>query len=134
MRPTRHTTRDSTSPPTTPSTAPPIPLISFSRTPSPSPYRARPSRSATQSEDSDYEPDVASSSQRPLVGAAGIAQRRWAARGGLGAFLFGSWAGWQVWVAALVLYVGGAGYALVLLNRFVLWSEYSRRVLGGQAC
>jgi len=126
MRLTRHTSHDS-SPSTTPDHSTPIPLIDFSRTPSPSPYRARPSRSATQSEDSDYEPDTASS-LRPLVGAQDRGRRAWWARGGLGAFLFGSWAGWQVYVGGLVLYVGVVGYMLVLLNRFVLWSECVRRV------
>lgn len=102
-----------------------IPLIDFSRTPSPTPYRARPSRSATQSEDEDADLDIPLS-LRPLVGAHTDPGGRWKSfwsSGGLGAFLFGTWVGWQVYVGFLVLYVSAVGYTLVLLNRFILWSK-----------
>ena len=102
-----------------------IPLIDFSRTPSPTPYRTRASRSATQSEDDDADQDIPLS-LRPLAGAhtdsRGGRKSLWRS-GGLGAFLFGTWAGWQVYVGFLVLYVGAVGYTLVLLNRFILWSK-----------
>jgi len=124
MRPTRATSRGSSSPSTSPDHSNSVPLIDFSRTPSPSPYRARSSRSATQSEDEDYEPDIPSS-LRPLVAAQeGPKRWRWWRSGGLGAFLFGTWAGWQVYVGILVLYVSVVSYVLVLLNRFVLWSKW----------
>ena len=101
-----------------------IPLIDFSRTPSPTPYRARASRSATQSEDEDADLDIPIS-LRPLVAHTepGNGRRSLWRSGGLGAFLFGTWAGWQVYVSLLVLYVGAVGYTLVLLNRFILWSK-----------
>lgn len=99
-----------------------IPLIDFSRTPSPSPYRSRASRSATQSEDEDLDADIPLS-LRPLV-AAKAEPKRWWHRGGLGAFLFGTWAGYQIYVGFLVLYMSIVTYVLVLLNRFILWSKY----------
>ena len=102
-----------------------IPLINFSRDPSPNPYQARASRSATQSEDEDVDLDIPLS-LRSLVGThtePGSGWKRLWKSGGLGAFLFGTWAGWQVYVGFLVFYMGAVGYTLVLLNRFILWSK-----------
>jgi hypothetical protein len=102
-----------------------IPLIDFSRTPSPIPYRARSPRIATQSEDEDADLDIPLS-LRPLVGThtdSGGRRKSYWKSGELGAFLFGTWVGWQVYVGFLVLYIGAVGYTLVLLNRFILWSK-----------
>jgi hypothetical protein len=112
-----------------------IPLINYSRTPSPSPYRTR-TRSATQSEDEDEGIPL---SLRPLVaeisdtgqdglGGFGHTGRSWwrslTKSESLGGFLFGTWAGWQVYVGLLVLWSLGTGFVMVLMMRFILWSEY----------
>lgn len=98
---------------------PGVPLIDLSRTPSPYPR----SRSAAQSEDEDdeYEP---ASSIRPLVSSdvgrgSGVFRSVWR-QGGLGGFFFGTWMGWQIWVGLLVFWVGGCGFGLLLMNRFIL--------------
>jgi hypothetical protein len=98
-----------------------IPLIDFSRTPSPSPYNAR-ARSATQSEDEDESIPL---SLRPLVAESGVGGR-WARAwrdGGVGAFLFGSWSGWQIYVVLITIWYVAAGLALVGLNRVLLWCK-----------
>ncbi|ORY04120.1 hypothetical protein BCR34DRAFT_572937 [Clohesyomyces aquaticus] len=95
-----------------------FPLIDLSRSPSPYPR----SRSAAQSEDEDddFEP---ASSIRPLVSSdVGRGRGAWSGvwrQGGLGGFLFGTWMGWQVWVGLLVFWVGGCGFGLLLMNRFI---------------
>ena len=100
---------------------PGVPLIDISRTPSPYPR----SRSAAQSEDEDddFEP---ASSIRPLVssdiGSGGNTWKRVFRSGGLGNFFFGTWMGWQMYVGLLVFWVGGCGFGLLLMNRFILWS------------
>lgn len=99
----------------------PVPLIdigsgSGSRAPSPYPR----SRSAVQSEDEDdeYEP---ASSIRPLVSSdVGRGGRGVWRQGGLGGFFFGTWMGWQIWVGLLVFWVGGCGFGLLLMNRFIM--------------
>lgn len=95
----------------------PVPLIDLgSRSNSPYPR----SRSAAQSEDEDddFEP---ASSIRPLVSVGrGNASRGIISQGGLGAFLFGTWTGWQVWVGLLVFWVGGCSFGLLLMNRFIM--------------
>lgn len=118
---TRHLSRDSSSSADLDSNG--IPLIDFSRTPSPNPYRARQSGSGSGavSEDEDFDADIPLS-LRPLVDEHPERKRLWKS-GGLGAFLFGTWAGWQVYVGVLVLYVSCVSYVLVLLNRFILWSK-----------
>lgn len=99
-----------------------VPLIDLSRSSSPYPR----TRSAAQSEDEDddFEP---ASSVRPLVasdiGSGGSAYRKVFRNGGLGEFLFGSWIGWQIYVGLLVFWVGGCGFGLLLMNRFILWSK-----------
>ncbi|KAF2830313.1 hypothetical protein CC86DRAFT_342943 [Ophiobolus disseminans] len=97
---------------------PPVPLIDIgSRSTSPYPR----SRSAVQSEDEDDEYETASSI-RPLVGhgRGGKAVRGITSQGGLGHFLFATWAGWQVWVGFLVFWVGGCQFGLLLMNRFIM--------------
>ena len=100
---------------------PGVPLIDISRTPSPYPR----SRSAAQSEDEDddFEP---ASSIRPLVssdiGGGGSTWKRVFRSGGLGNFFFGTWMGWQMYVGLLVFWVGGCGFGLLLMNRFILQS------------
>ncbi|KAI4709181.1 hypothetical protein J4E89_005929 [Alternaria sp. Ai002NY15] len=99
---------------------PAVPLIDIgSRSTSPYPRN----RSAAQSEDEDdeYEP---SSSIRPLVshdvGRGSHAFRSFWQQGGPGAFFFGTWRGWQVWVGLLVFWVGGCSFGLLLMNRFIM--------------
>lgn len=99
---------------------PAVPLIDLSSR-SASPYPR--SRSAVQSEDEDddFEP---ADSIRPLVsndvGSGGSLRRGVWREGGLGGFFFGTWMGWQVYVALLVFWVGGCGFGLLLMNRFIM--------------
>lgn len=109
---------------------PPVPLIDIgggssragSRATSPYPR----SRSAVQSEDEDDDEFEPASSIRPLVShdvGSGRGGRGWngiCRQGGLGAFLFGTWMGWQIWVGLLVFWVGGCSFGLLLMNRFIL--------------
>ncbi|KAF1931465.1 uncharacterized protein M421DRAFT_56998 [Didymella exigua CBS 183.55] len=105
----------------------PVPLIDIgSRSASPNPHSYPRSRSAAQSEDEDDEYEM-SSSIRPLVGAGrtlygrnGGSWKMMFRDGGLGGWLLGTWAGWQVWVGLLVFWVGGCGFGLLLMNRFIM--------------
>lgn len=93
-----------------------IPLIDYSRTPSPTPHRTR---SGTQSEEENEDIPV---SLRPLV-AQPTTTSFWKVPlkdGGLGAFLFGSWAGWQVYVGLITIWHVGASLFLVFFNRIIL--------------
>lgn len=109
------------------SLAPAIPLIDIgSRSASPNPHTYPRSRSAAQSEDEDDEYEL-SSSIRPLVGGGraqyGAGSGSWNMvfrQGGLGGWLFGTWAGWQVCIGVLVFWVGGCGFGLLLMNRFIM--------------
>ncbi|CAO2655572.1 Nn.00g043750.m01.CDS01 [Neocucurbitaria sp. VM-36] len=99
---------------------PAVPLIDIgSRSNSPYPRN----RSAAQSEDEedDYGPV---SSIRPLVshnmGKGNHAWRGFWRQGGPGAFFFGTWIGWQVWIGLLVFWVGGCQFGLLLMNRFIM--------------
>jgi hypothetical protein len=99
---------------------PAVPLIDIgSRSTSPYPR----TRSAAQSEDEDDEYGPMSSI-RPLVsdntGRGGHAFRGFWQQGGPGAFFFGTWRGWQLWVALLVFWVGGCSFGLLLMNRFIM--------------
>ncbi|GME26152.1 Myo-inositol 2-dehydrogenase [Neofusicoccum parvum] len=108
--------------------APGVPLVDLSsRTPSPYP-RSRTSAAASEDEeDDDYSPG---SLVRPLVaadigtGGSATASSSWRRvllrSGGLGNFFFGTWAGWQVYVGLLVLWVAGCAFGLLLMNRFIL--------------
>ncbi|KIV99309.1 uncharacterized protein PV09_08970 [Verruconis gallopava] len=104
-----------------------IPLINYSRTPSPTPYRGNRFRSATQSSDEGLAEDIRTG-LRPLTGNGFESDER---RGwwrnmtkseNLGGFLFGTWLGWQVYVALLVVWSFAAGFNLILMNRFILWT------------
>lgn len=107
--------------------AAPVPLIDMgSRSASPNPHSYPRSRSAAQSEDEDDDFEL-SSSIRPLVGGGRSQYERNGGSvgmvlrpGGLGAWLFGTWAGWQVWVGLLVFWTGGCGFGLLLMNRFIM--------------
>ena len=100
-----------------------IPLITFSRSPSPYP-RSR--SSAAQSEDEDEEYDHIPP-ETPIFASGRVGERRtwkgWLKNGGFGAWLFGTKIGWQIYVGFLVLFVGGTGFELVMLNRIILWSK-----------
>lgn len=107
-----------------------IPLVTISR--SPSPFARQ--RSAAQSEDEDdydYGKDDEEVLSRPLVtkpkraisqDVAQAAGRGLFRRGGLGYFLFGTNAGWNLYVGLLVFWVGGCQFGLLLINRFILWT------------
>lgn len=100
-----------------------IPLIDFSRTPSPTPYRAT---SATQSEDEDE--SGVPISLRPLVADSSAGSSLWKIKwrdGGLGAFLFGSWTGWQVYVTIITALHITASIFLVFFNRVILMCRSS---------
>ena len=134
-----------------PNSAGGIPLIHYSRTPSPSPYRGSNirGRSATTSSDEGggggggyADDDEIPASLRPLSGGGAFSEdegsrgawRRVTGSENLGGFLFGTWTGWQVYVVLLAVWSFGAGFVLVLMNRFILWSEYciSHVILTGE--
>jgi hypothetical protein len=99
---------------------PAMPLIDISSR-STSPYPRSRSAAQSEDEDDDFEP---ADSIRPLVNnrlARGASMSRGVWReGGLGGFFFGTWMGWQVYVALLVFWVGGCGFGLLLMNRFIM--------------
>ncbi|KAK3210082.1 hypothetical protein GRF29_44g1616667 [Pseudopithomyces chartarum] len=101
---------------------PAMPLIDISSR-STSPYPRSRSAAQSEDEDDDFEP-ADSDSIRPLVNnrlARGASMSRGVWReGGLGGFFFGTWMGWQVYVALLVFWVGGCGFGLLLMNRFIM--------------
>ena len=121
---TKHRSHDSTSSIEARSAG--IPLIDLSPTPSPEDYRAR--RNSHGGTGSDVEDDDIPISLRPLVSPQqGSIWKRLFANGGVGQFLLSTWTGWQVYVGLLVIYTCGAEFALVLMNRFVLWSRHSQK-------
>ncbi|KAF2642620.1 hypothetical protein P280DRAFT_467946 [Massarina eburnea CBS 473.64] len=101
---------------------PAVPLIDVGSR-STSPYPRVRSAAQSEDEDDDFEP---ADSIRPLVahdvgrGSRGSSFRGIWREGGLGGFFFGTWMGWQIWVALLVFWVGGCGFGLLLMNRFIL--------------
>jgi hypothetical protein len=99
---------------------PGVPLIDLASR-SNSPYSRTRSAAQSEDEDDDYEPV---SSIRPLVshdvGRGGSVWRGIWRPGGLGGFFFGTWLGWQVWIGLLVFWVGGCGFGLLLMNRFIM--------------
>ncbi|EOA91686.1 hypothetical protein ACJQWK_03139 [Exserohilum turcicum] len=99
---------------------PPVPLIDISSR-SNSPYPRNRSAAQSEDEDDDFEP---ASSIRPLVsddvGRGSHVFRGFWQRGGPGAFLFGTWIGWQIWVGILIFFVGGSTFGLLLMNRFIM--------------
>lgn len=99
---------------------PAMPLIDISSR-SASPYPRSRSAAQSEDEDEDFEP---ADSVRPLVNnrlARGASFSRGVWReGGLGGFFFGTWMGWQLYVALLVFWVGGCGFGLLLMNRFIM--------------
>lgn len=120
MRPhSRHSSQEAST-----GLAPAIPLIDVgSRSGTPNPYPR--SRSAAQSEDEDDDYQL-NSSIRPLVGggrSSRFEKGDWKMifrQGGLGGFLHGTWVGWQIWIGILVFWVGGCGFGLLLMNRFIM--------------
>ena len=97
-----------------------IPLIDFSRSPSP---LAR-IRSGAHSEEDESEFEFEDSAQsRPLVKKKSSRTGRTIfERGAVGHFLFGTTVGSQVYVGLLVFWVGGCQFGLLLMNRFILWT------------
>ncbi|PQE30292.1 gdp-fucose transporter protein [Rutstroemia sp. NJR-2017a WRK4] len=104
---------------------PSIPLISISRTPSP--FRSR-AGSEPVSETSDEEYDNwGTSSNRPFLSQEDIKYTGWRRllyNGGLGQWLFGTQIGWQTFIGILVIWLGGCGIGLTIMNRIILWSGY----------
>ncbi|KAH8700066.1 hypothetical protein GQ44DRAFT_778927 [Phaeosphaeriaceae sp. PMI808] len=110
---------------------PAVPLIDIgSRSTSPYP-RIRSAGQSEDEDDDDYDYDYGydhhhetASSIRPLMGRSasrrGSVSRGIFTQGGLGHFLLGTWTGWQVWVGLLVFWVGGCGFGLLLMNRFII--------------
>lgn len=100
---------------------PAMPLIDLGSR-SNSPYPRTRSAHQSEDEDDDFEP---ADSIRPLVShsletrGGGTFRGIWQ-EGGLGNFFFNTWMGWQIWVALLVFWVGGCGFGLLLMNRFIL--------------
>ncbi|KAM3066940.1 hypothetical protein ACMFMF_009990 [Clarireedia jacksonii] len=102
---------------------PAIPLISISRTPSP--FRSR-AGSDPVSETSDEEYDNwGTSSNRPFLSHEDIKYTGWRRllyNGGLGQWLFGTQIGWQTFIGILVVWLGGCGIGLTIMNRIILWT------------
>lgn len=96
------------------------PLISLSRESSPS-YE-RQSRSEI---DDESEEIAARGSLLVHNGSEGRAVKSFWLGGGLGRWLFTSSLGWQFHIGFLVLWVGGCGIGLSIMNRIVLLSECS---------
>ncbi|KAF2853210.1 hypothetical protein T440DRAFT_390686 [Plenodomus tracheiphilus IPT5] len=98
----------------------PIPLIDIGSR-STSPYPRNRSAAQSEDEDDDFEPV---SSIRPLVShdvsKGSHAWRGFWRQGGPGAFFFGTWLGWQIWIGLLVFWVGACGFGLLLMNRFIM--------------
>jgi hypothetical protein len=140
-----------------------IPLIDFSRTPSPTRSSAAPSSSDADDHDYDYDgcsgddgdAAAAAATAYPSGGPSRTAYRaRTAARGtrrsdvlnnllrpadgggggggGIGAFLFGTWTGWQVYACAVGAWYVAAGVWLAVVNRVVLWSGVYKYGSDGQ--
>lgn len=104
-----------------------IPLISISR--SPSPFRRRTSDSNpsnTSETDEDEWGDYPNSARQPfLQDPSKLAGWRYLIYGGgLGHFLFNTPIGWQLYVAILVIWLGGCQIGVILMNRIILWSAY----------
>lgn len=103
-------------------------LVSVSR--SPSPYARAGVRSAAHSEDDEEEYEMTDAAQnRPLVvshvgkGSSNSSKtQRFFQDGGLGHFFFATAAGWHVYFALIVFWVGGCQFGLLLMNRFILWT------------
>ncbi|KAI1603473.1 hypothetical protein A1F96_08286 [Pyrenophora tritici-repentis] len=99
---------------------PAVPLIDIGSR-SNSPYPRNRSAAQSEDEDDDYE---AASSIRPLVshhvGKGSSAFRGFWQQGGPGAFFFGTWQGWQLWIGLLVFWIGGCSFGLLLMNRFIM--------------
>lgn len=56
----------------------------------------------------------------------------WWRDGGLGAFLFGTWAGWQVYTGLLTAWNVVAAVLLVFFNRVILMCEFD--IFGSFEC
>jgi len=104
----------------------PIPLINISR--SPSPYLRRDSNSNPGSEtDDDDWGDSHQSSLQPFLSREGYKLTGWRGLvqgGGFGQWLFTTNLGWGVYIAVLILWLGGCQIGLTIMNRIILWSGY----------
>ncbi|PBP17267.1 hypothetical protein BUE80_DR011999 [Diplocarpon rosae] len=101
-----------------------IPLISISR--SPSPYRRQNSDSnpASETDDDDWG-DSYASSQPFILDRGKLTGWRWLFYGGgMGHLLFNTPLGWQMYIGALVIWLGGCQIGLTVMNRIILWSGY----------
>ena len=102
-----------------------IPLLSISRSPSPFQRQHSGSQPISDSDDDDWG-DRASSRHpflpqepRQLTG-----WRNLMYGGRFGQFIFTNTIGWQLYIAVLVLWLGGCEIGLILMNRIILWSGY----------
>lgn len=103
---------------------PSIPLINISR--SPSPYRPRAGSGPISDSDEEYD-NWGTSSRQPFLSQEEPKYTGWRwllYSGGLGQVLFNSTRGWQVYVGVLILWLGGCGIGLTIMNRIILWSGY----------
>lgn len=107
---------------------PGIPLVDYSRTPSPSPYKnRRPEdwRADESGEDDGLGEEGDGSFLRGEVEGKRGFWRQLTKSDTLGGFLFGTWVGWQVYVGLLVVWSIAVQGVLVLMNRFILWSGHT---------
>ncbi|KAL3421752.1 hypothetical protein PVAG01_05908 [Phlyctema vagabunda] len=100
-----------------------IPLITLSR--SPSPFLRR--RSDSNPTDTDEDEEFRNSDLRPFLSHTSDQGKRkgwkgYLQDGGLGQWLFLSPTGWSLYVGILVLWLGGCGIGLTIMNRIILWT------------
>ncbi|KAF4624257.1 hypothetical protein G7Y89_g13913 [Cudoniella acicularis] len=103
-----------------------IPLINISRSPSPFQRRHSDSNPASETDEDDWG-DYPASSRRSLLPEDDYKMTGWRAllyQGGFGQWLFTTQIGWSIFVGVLVLWLGGCGIGLILMNRIILWSAY----------
>ncbi|KAI6247842.1 GDP-fucose transporter 1 [Erysiphe necator] len=99
-----------------------IPLISISRSPSPSLRRhteLNPQCSV------DGEDDWDTGIRTPFFSNDSTKDhgwRHWIYNGGSGHFLFNTPTGWQLYTSTLILWLGGCQIGLILMNRIILWT------------
>ncbi|POS82789.1 hypothetical protein EPUL_003674 [Erysiphe pulchra] len=99
-----------------------IPLISFSRSPSPSLRRHTELNSQNSVDDEDECDDRFRTPFPSNESYKDHGWRRWIYNGGSGHFLFNTNTGWQLYTGVLILWLGGCQIGLIIMNRIVLWT------------
>jgi hypothetical protein len=103
-----------------------IPLISLSRSPSPYAHRRSASNQGSETDEDDWG-NYPNSSRRPFLSQEQGKLTGWNSLiygGGAGQFFFNTPLGWQLYIAILVIWLGGCQIGLLIMNRIILWSGY----------